>query len=238
MDNPVDDASDAQVGSSTAALALRDQRKAIRELGEALRTLVEQAAATEASPEVLRQAAAQIRAATAPLGERQRKREEMPSADDLLGGIRMYNPVCGVGSALAPPLRVEMVDGTAVGTCTLGLAFEGPPTLAHGGVSALLLDQLLGHVSGASGHPGMTVSLHTNYRAPVPLQTPLRLSARVVEVNGRKVTAHGVIATAADPDTVLVEATGIFVALALHQARRLFGAALRPDEVDPAVAHD
>jgi acyl-CoA thioesterase FadM len=100
------------------------------------------------------------------------------------------------------------------------------------------LDQLLGHVTGASGHPGMTVSLHTNYRAPVPLQTPLRLTAHVVEVNGRKVTSYGAIATAADPDTVLVEATGIFVALALHQARQLFGAALRPDEVDPAVAHD
>jgi acyl-coenzyme A thioesterase PaaI-like protein len=234
----MDDAPDGQVDSAASALAMTERRAAIEELGEALRFLVEQSAATEVATAALRQAAAQIREATAPLAERQRKREELPSADDLLGGFRMYNPVTGLGSALAAPLRVEIVDGVAVGTCTLGLAFEGPPTYAHGGVSALLLDQLLGHANGAAGHPGMTVSLHTTYRAPVPLQTPLRLTAEVVEFNGRKTTSRGVIATAAEPDRVLVEATGIFVALNLAQAQQMFGAALHPNPVDPALAHD
>jgi len=101
----------------------------------------------------------------------------------------------------------------------------------------MLLDQLLGYAASAAGHPGMTVRLETRYRAPVPLQTPLRLTAAVSEVDGRRVTARGVIATAAEPDTVLVEAIGGFVALRPEQAARMFGG-IRPDATDPLVAHD
>lgn len=218
--------------------ALRERRGAIDELGEALRALVEHAAATEASVQQLRLAAARIREATAPLAERRRARAQLPTADDLLGGIRMYNPVSGTGSALAPPVHMELVDGVVVGTCTLGLAFEGPPMYAHGGISALLLDQMLGYATSASGNPGMTVALLTNYRAPVPLQTPLRLTADVTDVAGRKVTARGRIATAAEPDITLVDATGTFVALRPEQASLLFGAAVHPDAANPAIAHD
>jgi hypothetical protein len=213
------------------------RRAAISELGDALRDLVEQASATEVGEGALRQVAAQVRQAAAELGQRTRTRAELPSADDLLGGYRMYNPGTGSGSALAPPLHVEVTPTAVVGTCTLGLAFEGPPTFAHGGVSAMLLDQLLGYATSAAGHPGMTVQLQLSYRAPVPLQTPLRLTAEVGAVNGRRVTAAGVITTAAEPGKILVEATGTFVGLRAEQAARLFGG-VHPDATDPTVAHD
>jgi hypothetical protein len=221
-----------------AVAARPARRQAVAELGEALRTLIQQATATEAATEDLLRAAAQIRETTAPLAEHQRTREQLPSTDDLLQGIRTYNPVCGIGSALAPPLRIELVDGVSIGTCTLGLAYEGPPMYVHGGVSALLMDQMLGHATTSSGHPGMTVNLSTQYRSPVPLQTPLHLTAAVIGVDGRKVTTRGTIATAAEPDRVLVEATGIFVALGQEQAQKLFGAMLNPDAANPALAHD
>jgi acyl-CoA thioesterase FadM len=83
----------------------------------------------------------------------------------------------------------------------------------------------------------MTVTLEIRYRAPVPLQTPLRLTAEMSEVNGRRVTARGVMATAAEPAKVLVEATGMFVGLRPEQAARLFGV-VHPDATDPLVAHD
>lgn len=199
------------------------RRDAIAELGEALRLVVDRATTTEAPAGDLRRAAEQIREAAALLDRLVRDRDTLPSADDLLGGVRMYNPVTGTGSALAPPLHIEEVAGMALGRCTLGLAFEGPPTYAHGGVSAMLLDQMLGYAAVASGHPGMTVRLDTTYRAPVPLLTPLLLTAQVDDVDGRRVTASGAIMTAADPDTPLVRATGIFVALRVEQVRRLFG---------------
>jgi hypothetical protein len=198
------------------------RREAITELGDALRTLIEHATKTEAPADDLLRAAASIRSVAAQLDSHSRD-TPVPAADDLLRGVRMYNPVTGHGSALAPPLHIEVVAGMAIGRCTLGLAFEGPPTWAHGGVSAMLLDQILGHAVGASGNPGMTVRLDTTYRAPVPLRTPLRLTAVVDEVAGRRVTATGTIATEADPEKILVSATGTFVGLRADQARRLFG---------------
>jgi len=213
------------------------RRAAITELGDALRDLVEQGSATEVGEDVLREVAAQVRQAAQALGQRTRKRAELPSADDLFGGYRMYNPVTGSGSGLAAPLLVELTPAGVIGRCTLGLAFEGPPSFAHGGVSAMLLDQLLGHAANAAGHPGMTVQLDITYRAPVPLQTPLRLTARVGEVTGRRITVRGGIATAAEPGKVLVEAVGIFVGLRPEQAARLFGG-VRPDATDPQIAHD
>ncbi len=217
--------------------ALRDRRAAIAELGDAVRDLVEQVSATEVPPDVLRQVAAQVTEAAAALRQRTRTRADLPSADDLIGRQRMYNPVIGSGSGLAAPLHVEVTGEGAVGTCVLGLAFEGPPTFAHGGVSAMLLDQLLGHATSAAGHPGMTVQLNITYRAPVPLQAPLRLTAQVSDVTGRRVTARGVLATAAEPGMALVEATGTFVGLRPDQAARLFGG-VRPDATDPQIAHD
>ncbi|WP_229074191.1 PaaI family thioesterase [Actinoplanes sp. DH11] len=208
---------------------LLERREAIGDLGDAMRLLIEQATATEAPAEELRRAADRIRQATAPLGEQVRRRGRLAGADDLRGGVRMYNPVIGAGSALAPPVRIESADGTATGFCTLGLAYEGPPTYAHGGVSALLLDQMLGHAVTSSGNPGMTAQLEMAYRKPVPLLTPLRLTATVHHVEGRRVTATGSIATAERPDDALVTATGLFVALRAGQAQELFGSVLADD---------
>jgi acyl-coenzyme A thioesterase PaaI-like protein len=218
--------------------ALDDRRRAIAELGEAHRDLVQQAVASEVPADELRRVAALTRAATEPLAASTRLRAQMPRADDLIGGIRMYNPVTGAGSPLSPPLRIEIVDGVVVGTCELGLAFEGPPMFAHGGVSAMLLDQMLGYAASAAGSPGLTVELVTRYRKPVPLQTPLRLTAAATEFNERGVVAEGVIATADEPDKPLVEGRASFYSLRPEQAMRLFGAALHPDATDPSAAHD
>src|SRR5690349_1056375 len=133
---------DGRTGNGTTSDAVRERRAAIEDLGDALRTLLQCSAATEAGADDLRAAPAEIRRVTGPLAATVRTRHEQPTADDLLGGIRMYNPVSGAGSGLAPPVDAEVVDGVVVGTCTLGLAYEGPPTYAHGGVSALLLDHM------------------------------------------------------------------------------------------------
>jgi acyl-coenzyme A thioesterase PaaI-like protein len=201
------------------------RREAITDLGDALRTLIEHATKTEAPAADLLRAAAEAREIAARLGGPGRV-AAVPAVDDPRRGVRMYNPVIGHGSALAPPLHIEVVAGMAIGRCTLGLAFEGPPTYAHGGVSAMLLDQILGHAVAAGGNPGMTVRLDTTYHAPVPLRTPLRLTAAVDEVAGRRVTATGQIATEADPGTILVTAAGTFVGLRADQAHRLFGRVL------------
>jgi Thioesterase superfamily len=202
----------------------RQRRRAVRELGAALRELNEAAVSSEVDTETLWEMAGHARELVPALDAHRRGRNELPSVDDFGGRRRMYNPAVGPGNPMAPPMRVEIVDGAAVGTCTLGLIYEGPPSYVHGGVSALLLDQILGHAQAERGHLGMTVELSIRYRKPVPLQTPLRIIGQLVgSDHPRRTLARATIATAEAPDTVLVEGEGTFVSPRPDQMRRLFG---------------
>ncbi|WP_190815456.1 PaaI family thioesterase [Saccharopolyspora pogona] len=202
---------------------LRDRRRAVRELGAALRELTEAAVSTEVDTETLVEAAEQVRALVPALSSARRERGQPATVDDGQRPRRLYNPAAGPGNPIAPPMRVEIVDGIAIGTCTLGLAYEGPPSYVHGGISAMLLDQILGHAHAANGKPGMTVKLSLRYRRPVPLTTPLSIVGRVVRLDGRWTNSVATISTADDPDTVLVEAEGAFVVPNAEQNKRLFG---------------
>ncbi|GAB3291408.1 PaaI family thioesterase [Parasphingorhabdus pacifica] len=201
-----------------------DRRRAAAELGAALRDLNEAAVSTEVDVDTLARVAAQVRECVGPLAVATRTRDELPSADENMPVHRTYNPAIGLGNPIAPPMWVEMVDGVAVGSCTLGLIYEGPPRYVHGGVSAMLLDQILGHANAADGHPGMTVRLSVKYRRPVPLQTPLRITGEMSGVDGSgRGEAKAGIATAEEPERLLVQSEGTFVRPSPEQARKLFG---------------
>lgn len=203
--------------------ASAERRAAVVELGEALRDLTSKAIGSEVAADVLRSVANQARELAATLAERQRRLDEPSSVDDLRRGQRPYNPVVGLGNPVAPPIRVEIAGGAAIGWCTLDWRYEGPFTYAHGGVSALLLDQIMGYAAAAAGHPGVTGRLEVRYRATVPLGQPLRLQAGLIDVLGVRAAVRGSISLAAAPDDALVEAEGRFLALRPEQAARLFG---------------
>ena len=217
---------------------LLERRAAVAELGAELRALADLVTRTEADAGVLRDSARRLREVAPALRERIRGIGEPASVDDLMGGVRMFNPVIGAGNPIAPPMRIEIGEASAEGWCTLGHAYEGPPMYGHGGVSAMLIDQLLGHAAAASGHPGVTTDLSVRYRRPVPLDVPLRVWGRVTGTEGRRVSAVGGITTVAEPDVALVEAEARFARLRLDQARRLFSRLTSPDAANPDVAHD
>jgi acyl-coenzyme A thioesterase PaaI-like protein len=184
---------------------------ATTELATALREAVEASVVTTAGAAEARAAAALVREATARLTASRRPRSQLPELDDPMSGRRVFSPVSGVGNALAPPLLIRKLSDGVTAEATLGVAYEGPPSYLHGGMSALFMDQLLGSAAGAAGLWGMTAHLEIDYRAPVPLETPLVFRAGVAESSGRKSVITGTIALRDAPDSVLVEARGIFV---------------------------
>jgi len=196
---------------------------AVTELGTAMRALVDASVRTTVAASELRAAAETVRAATAGLTVAQRTASQLPALDDPIAFRRVYSPVTGVGSAIAPPLHVRRQGDEVVAAATLGLAYEGPPSYLHGGVSALLMDQLLGAAAIAAGLWGMTAHLELDYAGPVPLETPLALRARVAENAGRKSVITGEIALASAPDEALVRARGVFVTPRPEKAEAYFG---------------
>ncbi|GAB2756365.1 PaaI family thioesterase [Streptomyces bullii] len=201
---------------------LERHKAAITRLGNELRALVEAAVRTAATPDTLHRVAEGVRHVTGQLTGRRRARADIPEVDEFPAGTRIYSPVTGAGSPLAPPLRVTPTDDGLIGHCTLGIAHEGPPGYGHGGMSAMLLDELMGRACAAAGAPGLTISLQMRYHRPVPLETPLRILARVTGTDHRKSFVTGSITTEADPATDLVTAEGVFVAPDPRRVRALF----------------
>jgi acyl-coenzyme A thioesterase PaaI-like protein len=197
---------------------------AVADLGNALRGLVDASVRTAAGVPELSDVAERVREVTARLAAVPRPPHQLPPLDDPIIFRRVYNPVSGVGSALAPPLDIRAEDGGVVAEATLGIAYEGPPGFLHGGMSGLLMDQVLGAAAISAGLWGMTVRLELDYRGPIPLDVPLVLRGRVVEDAGRKTIAEGTIARADAPDRALVEARGIFVAPRPERIADYFGA--------------
>lgn len=119
------------------------------------------------------------------------------------------NPVTGNRNPVAPPLESVMFpDGLVRADLVLGTEYQGPPGCVHGGIVALLFDELLGLANAAAKSVAMTVDLRITYRSPTPLHTPLRFEARQERREGRKIWTTG---TVSDGDTVCAIAEGMFV---------------------------
>jgi len=120
------------------------------------------------------------------------------------------NAVVGVRNAIAPPVILRWaVDGSVRSEVDLGVAYEGPPGCVHGGVSALLLDHLMGETASAA-HTRLIVTgtLTLRYLKPLPLGR-VRMQAQVTNEDDRKVTVTAHLG-AADGEPA-VEATGLFI---------------------------
>jgi acyl-coenzyme A thioesterase PaaI-like protein len=196
---------------------------AAADLGTASRALIEASVTTTVAAAEVRAAADLVRQATERLAVARRPASRLPTLDDLTTGRRVFNPVTGIGSALAPPLGVHRDGDGVVAEVALGVAYEGPPGFVHGGMSAMFMDQMLGSAAAAAGRWGMTAHLELDYHGPLPLEAPLVMRARVAEHSGRKSTITGTIALAGEPDRILVEARGVFVMPHPEKAQAYFG---------------
>lgn len=197
---------------------------AAADLAAALRDLIEVSVTTTVPAAEVRAGADLVRQVTERLAVARRPVSQLPALDDVTTGRRVFNPVTGAGSPLAAPLVVRRDGDGVVGHVTLGVAYEGPPSFVHGGMSALLMDQLLGSATAAAGLWGMTAHLELDYRGPLPLEEKLVLRAAVAEHEDRKSVITGTIALAGEPDRVLVEARGVFVLPRPEKVDAYFGA--------------
>ncbi len=124
-------------------------------------------------------------------------------------GSRRANPVGGQENPIAPPVNFHGCDdGSVVAEVTLGPVYQGPPGCVHGGISALIIDHLMGFANHWGGRYGMTAHYEIDYRSPTPLLEPLTFRAWVQESEGRKTWTHATIHAG---ERLCVEARGLFL---------------------------
>ncbi len=203
---------------------LERQRALYGPFTESVRELLDATIRTLVDDDAIRRAQSEIEAITGRLRSHQLAGAYGVRFGATGRGRPWGNSVVGLRNAIAPPLVIEH-DETGRVWCDfhLGAAYEGPPTLVHGGVSALILDQLLGEAAGAGGRPGMTGTLTLVYRHGTPLGD-LRGEAWIDRTEGIKTWAKGHIL---GPSGATVEAEGVFIlpkwareAIAKHDAGR------------------
>src|SRR5699024_4754630 len=119
------------------------------------------------------------------------------------------SPAVGDGNPVAPGTDLRIEDRTVVGTVTFDETKVGPPfDITHGGIVALVYDDILGLAAMLGAGGGLTASLTIDYRKPTPIFEPIEVRAWFDEADGRKLTARAEMRL----DGVLLnEARGLFV---------------------------
>lgn len=125
-------------------------------------------------------------------------------------GPMPLNPIVGACSPVRPEVRLRFDDGEVSGTATFTKRFVGPPGFAHGGISAMLADQIVACSPGAIGVRTITKALELRYLRPLPLDEEVELWG-VCEPDGDgfrarfTVTARGKVAVEGDAVLVTLE---------------------------------
>ena len=82
--------------------------------------------------------------------------------------------------------QVTFEPDEVVAHIVLRRAFEGAPGRAHGGIVAAVFDDVTGFVIGQMQEPAFTGELTVRYLAPVPVDQPLEMRARLEGRERRK----------------------------------------------------
>ena len=208
VDDPMPELPSGWEMDDTSPAEIEAQRQVYEPFTDSIRELVDLGIRSDVDLDDIREAHAHLEKANALL----RGRVIPESYGVRIGngtGRNWGNAIMGLRNAIAPPLQIEN-DGVSRSWCdfTLGAAYEGPPRLVHGGVTALVLDHVFGAAAGADQVPRMTGTLTIKYLRGTKLNVPLRAEAWVDRVEGWK---SYVVGTLDDAEGTTVEAEGIFI---------------------------
>ena len=133
---------------------------------------------------------------------------ETKPAGEQLAWHFSFSPVVGILCPQSPPIEMTF-DGERIrGRAVVDARFGGPPHTVHGGVVALIFDEVLGNTNYCLGLGAMTGTLSVRYQRPTPLDRELELAGWLDRVEGRKIFTKGTISVDGE---VTASAEGVFL---------------------------
>lgn len=118
---------------------------------------------------------------------------------------------CGSLNTHGLQLVLHVEPGRSWTELELEPRFEGWSGIAHGGVVATILDEVMAWALVGEGNWGLTARMAIDYKRPVPLGRRIRAEGRVERTRRRLVETTGRIADAGTGET-LATATATYVA--------------------------
>jgi uncharacterized protein (TIGR00369 family) len=127
---------------------------------------------------------------------------------------------CGGGNARGMQLTFEQDDAarTIVGRFRLGAEYQGAFGIIHGGVIAVVLDEVMGKVCRFRGVRAVTAEMNIEYLKPVWVDADLVVKGYEKEITGRNLHLVGEIQDASG--NVLARSRGRFVILGAAQKKQ------------------
>jgi len=157
-----------------------ERRRATESVAASIRALADAAAETAVEPSVLDDVRAQLDEITVRLRAAEHDGAysglvEPPVDYSLPENPMPLNPIIGACNPSRPDVQLRYRDGEVVGTATFTRRFTGPPGFTHGGITAMIADQIVAVTGGAIGTRCITKALHVRFRRPLPLNEPIEL---------------------------------------------------------------
>jgi hypothetical protein len=119
-----------------------------------------------------------------------------------------YSPVIGPLNPIAPAVSFDFDGEQMHAEHIFDAPYNGPPTAVHGGVIALVFDELLGTLGALRDIGGFTGTLTVRYQALTPIGQKIRMRSWVDRREGRKCFIKG---TMHHGERLCAEAEGIFI---------------------------
>jgi hypothetical protein len=154
--------------------ARRIRRDAVERLAAAVRALADATVETAVDPELLDDITCEIEGLT--------RRLEASTHESPYSGLTLaqgdfsvpegpipLSPIIGSCSPVRPDVQLRVSNGEIAGRASFTKRFVGLPGFVHGGISAMLADQIVAVSAQAIGVRTITKSVHVRYRRPLPL---------------------------------------------------------------------
>lgn len=142
---------------------------------------------------------------------------------------------CGTLNEQGLGLEIHVEPRRAWVESTLEPRFQGWDDIAHGGIIATILDEVMAWSLAGEDNWGVTARLALEYRKPVPVGVPIRADGWITTARRRLISTEASLRDARD-GTLLAAATGTYVAADEARKRELrerYG--WQPRQPEPAV---
>jgi uncharacterized protein (TIGR00369 family) len=143
---------------------------------------------------------------------------------------------CGSLNERGLQLQLHLGEDRSWVELSLPARFEGWVGIAHGGIVATLLDEVMAWALVAQDNWGVTARLAVDFRRPVPVGQPIRAEGWIVRARRRLVDTAGQVVDA--DGTVLASAQALYLAADETRKRELqarYGYRIRAARGEAAV---